>query len=344
MASAADDFRVRPYDGADKGAVLELLRQVWAHKRHLAADFQDRWWWQWAQPPLYVVEGPQRALAGLCAYIPFTLRARGREFSSAWFVDFYVLQECQGRGLGRRLTQAVQERFAITASLSQTAMAWRVFQKMGWHERTRVTLYMNPFPAPWTFRRPPPAVRISTHPIAAGLPVAADLDRLWARVRDRYQVIACRDSASILRRYTSQGDRRYVLLCGHQGEQCAGYMIVRAVRSVVANSRRAEGLVVDYLVHPEDRRTFAALLGQAVSVLRDEGAGRMYCISSSPRCQRALAAHGFLSPAAPLVGRLLRGNTKWLTYYSRADAGPIDPAAWFLTIGDCDIDYAWHRE
>ena len=62
------------------------------------------------------------------------------------------------------------------------------------------------------------------------------------------------------------------------------------------------------------------------------------------RIRRILALHGFLSPSAPLVGRLLRSNRKWLTYAATPDADAIDPAAWFLTMGDCDIDYAWHRD
>jgi GNAT superfamily N-acetyltransferase len=344
MASASDEFLVRPYAASDSAAVLALLRQVWAHKHDVETQFRDRWWWQFEQPPLYVVETAQRTLGGLCAYVPFTLRVRGGDVPSAWFVDFYVLPQYQGRGLGRRLTCAVQERFPMTASLSQTAMAWRVFQKMGWHERAGVTLYMHPYPARWLFRGPSASHRVSTHAIAAGLPAAADLDRLWSQARDAYEAIARRDSAHILQRYESQGGREYVLVCCHRGPECTGYMIVRAVRPVSARSARTDGLIVDYLLHPDDADTFAALLGEAARVLRDAGAERLYCISTSRQSQRVLTSRGFLSPGTPLLGRLLRSNVKWLTFTQAPGAGRIDPAAWFLTMGDCDIDYAWHRD
>ena len=131
MTPTERDLIVRPYASQDHTRLMALLREVWSHKRDIERHVRDRWWWRWDEPPLYVVEDPaQDTLAGLCAFMPFALRTNGMELPSAWFVDFYVRPKYQGKGLGKRLTQAVQNRHAVTASLSQTAMAYRVFQKL----------------------------------------------------------------------------------------------------------------------------------------------------------------------------------------------------------------------
>ena len=339
-----DPLIVRPYAAQDSTRLLDLLREVWSHKRDVESDVRDRWWWQWDEPPLYVVEDPARGtLAGLCAYIPFTLRTNGMELPSAWFVDFYVLPDYQSKGLGKRLTEAVQTRHDVTASLSQTAMAYRVFQKLGWSERSPVTLYVHPFPRAWMFRPRSTQHRIVTAAIDASLPVWLDVDALWMRVRGAFPGLAVRTSATLLARYATRGDCRYILVGAYRGQALVGYMIVRVVDALSNAARPSQGLIVDYLVHPDDTTAFGALLSEAASTLVDRGVNRIYAISTLPACQRVLRARGFLSPATPLLGRSLKGNTKWFTYAAREGTSSPVPAKWHLTLGDCDLDYAWLR-
>lgn len=324
-----DEFVVRPYAAGDRGRLLELLRQVWPNRQPLEPHVDRRWWWQFAEPPILLVEQTRTgALAGLCAYMPFRLRTGGRDRDAAWFVDFYVLAEHQGRGFGRRLTEAVQSRFAVAASLSQTAMAWRVFEKLGWRERAAVQMAMHPWPKSWMFGRRT-GFEVSRHPIDAKLPVKADLDALWAGVAQSYPAIASRTSEELVRRYSSHGGRAYDLICARRGGQCAGYMVVRS-----------PGLIVDVLARPDDAGAFAAMLSEACSHLIDLGATRLYCLATPAAWRRVLGRHGFLAAGTPLVGARLKSQTKWLTM-STSDASVPAPADWFVTLGDCDLDLAW---
>jgi GNAT superfamily N-acetyltransferase len=339
VRSADNDVLVRPYAAGDRGALVELLTEVWSRKRDIDREIEQRWWWQHAPPPLYVVEQrAERRLAGLCAFLPFSLRTHGRDVSAAWFVDFYVLPEHQGRGWGRRLTQAVQDRFPITASLSQTAMAYRVFQKMGWRERTPVTVYMHPWAVRGVFPAPARDLRVTTSAPDAARNLAGDLDALWNRVRDAFGAVSTRDSATLLPRFASRPGREYSIVRCHRGEDCAGYMVVRIVPGAAGRRR---GLIVDHLAHPDDGAAFKALLSAAASVLIEGGVRRIYCLSSAPQFERILRSRGFLSPDTPIVGRRLRSQRKWLTWTARPDVPPIDPAGWFLTMSDCDLDYTW---
>ena len=344
MTPADTDMLVRPYTHADRAPLLELLREVWPHKRDVAAHVEDRWWWRHEGPPLVVAEQREpRRLVGLCAFMPFTLVSRGTAHSAAWFVDFFVLPGCQGRGIGSRLTRAVQDRFAVTASLSQTEMAYRVFRKLAWHERMPVTLYMHPLPQRWMIRAPAGEYRVETTSVESTGGAAADLDGLWSRLQGSYPVMAQRTGAEILARYAPQGARTYQLLRCHTPRSCAGYMVVRPVQPMSDGAPPRDGLIVDYLVPPGEPAVFQALLHEAVPFLLDAGVRRIYCLSTVPACQRVLARHGFLSPSTPVLGRRLRGNTKWLTFTAAAESLPADPASWHLTLGDCDLDHVWYR-
>ena len=341
---APHDLLVRPYASTDYARLLALLQEVWAHKSDIEKHVQDRWWWQWSEPPLFVVEDAvQGTLDGLCAYVPFALQVQGVEWPAAWFVDFYVRSTSQGRGLGKRLTQAVQNEHAVTASLSQTAMAYRVFQKLGWTDRSPVTLYVHPFPRAWMFRPASGGERVVTAECHASLPVWRDIDGLWARVRGAFPVVAVRTGASLLARYRTQGDRAYVLVCAYRDDVLVGYMIVRVVEDRSNHAHAPHGLIVDYLMHPDDAAAFGALLSGAGSRLVARGVNRIYAISTLPACQRVLRAHGFLTPSTPLLGRWIKGNTKWLTYVAKPGVASPLAAAWHLTLGDCDLDYAWFR-
>lgn len=343
MTPADTDVLVRPYAHDDRVPLLELLREVWPHKRNVAAHVEDRWWWRHDAPPLVVAEQrrPQR-LVGLCAFMPFTLVSRDAAHPAAWFVDFFVLPGCQGRGIGSLLTRAVQDRFAVTASLSQTEMAYRVFQKLGWRERMPVTLYMHPLPRRWMMRPPAGDYRVEASSMDSVGGARAALDNLWSRLRRSYPAMALRDGERILARYAARGARRYLLLLCHTPHSCAGYMVVRDVQPLSTGTPPGDGLIVDYLVPPDDPAVFQALLHEAVSSLLATGVRRIYCLSTVPACQRVLASHGFLSPSTPVLGQRLQGNTKWLTL-TTTGTPPVDAAAWHLTLGDCDLDHAWYR-
>ena len=300
MTPAQTDAIVRPYAYADHASLLELLCQVWPHKHDVAAHVRDRWWWRHDQPPILVAEQRQPPrLVGLCAFMPFTLVSDGANHSAAWFVDFFVRPGCQGQGIGSRLARAVQDRFEVTASLSQTEMAYRVFQKLGWQARASVTLYMHPCPRRWMLRRPAGEYRVEASGLEPSGGTAATLDDLWSRLQRSYPVMARRTGAEILARYAAQGVRRYQLLRCHTPHSCAGYMVVRPVPPMADGAPPRDGLIVDYLVPPGEPAVFQALLREAVSSLLEAGVRRITACPPFPRA-------GGCSPGTASCRRLRR--------------------------------------
>lgn len=83
--------------------------------------------------PLLLVDGAR--VVGHAGAIPFKLARGGKTETAIWFVDFSILPELQGKGLGKELTSAwmalCPRRVTFCNDLSM-----RVFLKLGWTERS----------------------------------------------------------------------------------------------------------------------------------------------------------------------------------------------------------------
>ena len=338
-------YVVRDYRPDDKERLEGLCADVWNDRP--ADTFARRWWWSQSRPPLKIAEDLKtRALVGFCGCAPFSLYFQNRNYPSAWFADFFISKEHQGKGLGRLLADAVTRPFELAASLNHNDAALSLFRKMGWHESAPANLYLNPWLAVPGARRflarspkkTPYVLKSGSWPLAA----PGELDSLWNNSKDRWAPLACRDAAALERRYGPLG-RDYKMLRCYKGDTLVGYMITRIVPAGVIRSLPAKpvGLIVDFLVQPgESLEIFRALLAQAFRQLPQDGAAFLMSLTTAGPFAQEFARNGFLHAATPIVGaRLSRLKAPF------AFAGPavaaLGPAPWFLTFGDADLDLMW---
>jgi GNAT superfamily N-acetyltransferase len=345
-------FEIRAYQEGDKDKLRDLIMSVWPDRP--AEAFDNRWWWQFEKPPLYVIEEIDNGLiVGLCAYIDFDLFSNGSLTQGAWLVDFFVSDRCQGAGLGKRLTQAVMERHNIIASMSQTDAAWRAFQKLGWHDRQRASLFLNPLPlVPMAM---PLARKLASKAKNSEIRIIDilnrdslsmyedDLEELWSSIRDRFDAITCRNADALWNRYAPKKNRTYRLSCSYRDGKLIGYMISRLCppNSLRSLKRLPIGLIVDYLVPPEEYLVFGSLIDEASRSLTELGAKCILCLSTVPEFQKRLISRGYLHSNTPFIGRKLAAMSVGFTCYSDGESKDVGNLKWFLTMGDCDMDRIW---
>jgi GNAT superfamily N-acetyltransferase len=339
-------YVVRVYRQEDKNALRILFQKLWAESS--VEKFENHWWWRWEEPPLYVVDDTEtKTIVGICAYIPFLLNFQEQEYTSAWFVDFHVLPQHQGRSIGKRLTNAVTDRFAITASLSQSDAAWAVFRRLGWQEQQSTRLYMNLFPLlPGSMRvirlfsKNDASLRLETGPVLSDGSFNNEFDKLWLRLRHSFGASSVRNSAALQQRYGKQPDKRYLLLRCYRSDELAGYMILRICppNSLRRLRRYPIGLIVDYLMESREATLFSAMLGEAIEYLLEQQARYLLCLSTVPAFHSVLAQHGFFHSGTPLIGRQLHVG---FTFKSQSSTNALMNAPWHLTLGDCDMDLVW---
>jgi GNAT superfamily N-acetyltransferase len=347
-------YEIRLYRPDDRERLRSLIRNVWPERPPQA--FDCRWWWYYEKPPLFVAEEKGTgAIVGVCASPPFSLFSRDKTVSGVWFVDFFVLNEHKGKGLGKALSRAVMEQCPVTASLSQTDEAWAVFKKLGWHERQVAKLYLNPMallpgvvPVLNALGAADPSVRIER---CAAADITADdyeLNNLWETLRTRYEALTLRDAGQLRVRYGLRSDREYLMLRAYRAGRLCAYMMIRicppsSLRSLKRYfiGRYPLGLVADYLVDPDEPLVFATLLDAASRVSMKQGAKSLLCLSTVPAFHHALVSRGFLHGSTPLLGHKLSTMDVSFTYYNRPGHEELASCGWYLTLGDCDMDLTW---
>ncbi len=332
---------VRPYLPEDRELLRAFIREVWSEKPE--AVFDNRWWWRSPSPPLFVaVDAQSECIVGMCAHIPFALRIGEIERQSAWFVDFFVSPEQQGKGIGKLLTQEVMKRFPVTASLAQSDAAWFAFKKLHWNDRSIAKLYLHLAPALWhgSDTLQSAGITVSARIWGSSLPleVANELDAFWLAARSQFDAISVRDSQTLQLRYGGFDRRDYRMLLAHREGELVGYMVCRTLpRNSLRSLRRSIGLVADYLILNDDPAVFRTLLKFAAKVSVGAGARAVLCMSNGSRTAAVLSRAGYIYSGTPLIGRKLRSLDVGFTCYSE-DSLPKD---WYLTPGDCDLDLSW---
>jgi len=347
-------YRIRRFEPADREGLRRLIYEVWPDRP--PEVFDKRWWWRTESPPLFVAEDEASgAIVGVCAFPAFPLYFDNRTVNATWFVDFFVSDKHQGKGIGKALSLAVMKEFAVTASLSQTEAAWQTFKRLGWQERQTTKLYLNP----WGLLPGANALLRAIAPVDRGLrlesgefvilpALASAHDALWQALRSRYQALSVRDAQTLATRYARRDDRHYEIVRAWRGERLCGYMIIRvcppnSLRSLKRYpvGRRPIGLVVDYLAAPDEPLVFASLLDAAAELLEARGARSMLCLCSVDAFHPHLTRRGFLHGGTPLLRQKLATMDVSFTAHFQPNETVLIGRRWFLTLGDCDMDLTW---
>ncbi|MBI5243310.1 MAG: GNAT family N-acetyltransferase [Elusimicrobia bacterium] len=223
-----------------------------------------RWWYRvgflpGVEPIVAVDKG---AVVGQAGLLPVMLDCRGEAKPAIWFVDFAVLPELQGQGLGQRLTNAWMQLCPnrVTYCNEQSI---RVFKKYGWKEKfdtvcrtlpihigkTAAALLSLPYRAmlrAWFASAP----QLSPEPLPedigrlrgilqAGPDAAVSVvrDEAWIRWRllenpfkDSFRLFSLKDSYAIVRGFVYQGQKRvHVLYMDRAAEPDARGQLLRGI-------------------------------------------------------------------------------------------------------------------
>lgn len=347
------EISIRQATLADKPALFAFLRQAypdrWQYK------LPERWEWEFEHNPF--VRGPlpiwlaldgDRVIGQSCALVePLVLN--GREHRAGWGVDFFVLPEYRGQGLGTRLQQANNAGNDLFMSLSMAQTAAHIKTRIGLEPLPSVPVFtkiihhdpesvLNTLAArtklPEKLLRPTGLHRLSASlltartarrareliPPARGAltPVATfgpETDDLWARVSGQYAALIRRDAAYLNWKYAQQPHVQYERVTAPNG-----YIVFRRARPPERNA----GLILDVFADPADTDTLRALLGYAIQRLAEQGVTYILTASSLPAVQQILTAWDFK-------------QTKTVTPMIRANV-PVPQDGWLFGKGDHDWD------
>jgi GNAT superfamily N-acetyltransferase len=352
------DIEVRQAQLVDKAAIFEFLAQAYGERSQY--KFPERWEWAYehnpfwdkAGLPLWIAVTAQGKIVGQSGALIEPLWIRGSAHRASWGVDFFVLTEFRGMGLGSRLQTANHAAADVFISLSMAAPAARIKAKMGMQSLDPVPAYLkilNHEPASLTqtlAQRLPGLPTFLGHrlsrPLAALLSwrgarrdrqrekallrvslqetFGAEFDALWNRLSTHYQVLIRRDAAYLNWKYGRQPHIQPQVFLAWREDLPAGYLIVRQSRP----PERSAGILLDLFCAPDDSPCIDSLLTAAIQHFRAHNVVTLRAASSQAAIQTALIDTGFKrrSEAVPMV----------------AAQQALPESGWLLSKGDHDWD------
>ncbi len=351
---------VRQAAFADKPAIFELLRT--AYRGRSQYKFPARWEWAFEHNPFCLPNAPPVWIAldgarvvGQSAALVEPLVVDGREVRVGWGIDFFVLPEYRGQGLGTQLQAANNAGNEVFMSLSMAAAAGRIKERLGMQALPPVPVfqkivYHDPESVLRTLTRRAPglgalvrafrlheflAARLTTRDArrdAPRLPRAADIaleevaefgaawDDLWTRLAPVYRALVRRDAAYLNWKFVRQPHMQHQRFLARRGDVPVGGLILRRGQP----PERSMGVIVDVFAAPDDTAAIRTLLAHAVAVFRAQRVTFISAASSVRGVQDALRAFGFK-------------QTKAATPMARAGFS-LPQAGWLLGKGDHDWD------
>ncbi len=348
-------IRFRP---ADRFALKRFQREVFGERASQLDDAHFSWLFE--HNPFNDESGPQvwiypnaDEVVGQQAGIPFALKVGDRQYRGSWAIDLMVSPKYRLRGIGPVITQNYADTNDITIGMGLTDLAYKAFRRAGWTDLGMIPLYVRPLD-PRRMLAGRGRNERTWRAIAAGLgmcvkllDIAANLfslrrglhfvridrfdervDGLWRRICSEYPVIARRDHESLSWRFDKLPNpndyQRFYML---RGDTLCGYAVLR----VGWRHGSPAGFIVDYLA---PRRWMTPLFGRCLQEFRRCGVAAVYWAGMHPESNRRLRLLGFARRAsdAHIMFRVTPGHDRPPSIVS-------DPASWFLTIADSDIDH-----
>lgn len=348
---------LRQATSADKPAISDFLRAAYGARSEF--KFPQRWEWAFEQnpflasaaPPVWIALAPDGRVIGQSAALVEPLVVAGVEVRAGWGVDFYVLPEYRGQGIGTRLQAANNQAQEVFISLSMTDTAAQIKRELGLRPLQPVGLYTRLLvhdpdsvaetlgqKLPWL----PEPVRKWTAPAAARLLTRRDtprpsqpssrltihraagfteaFDRLWEQISPAFSALVRRDARYLTWKYRHQPHVHYEILTALRAGDLAGYAVLRRARPPERNA----GILADLFAHPEDEETVRLLIAETLAEFFSRRVTYASAASSVPAFRRLLEQAGFKL-------------SRTITPLAHASF-PLPETGWLFSRGDHDWD------
>lgn len=308
----------------------------------------DAAWWMRAEARCAVaaVHEPTGAMAGLCGGRPSRWIIAGRSHPAVAICDWYVDPAHAGRGIGKRLVQYFDapDQFVYAFSISNAAIA--NFKKLAWRGPYPSSFMMLPVPRLARLLHLGTArsreSKIHERLISGGeLPaeLAVELDQIEERRSADALAHMRRDAAEWRWRLPIRAERTYRFCIAYREGAPVGYVAMRRLTpGRIRQLGKIEGAFMSDLV-AEDSATLRALAVRAVGIAAEMRAAVLLAATTIPAHQRMLARLGFLTPAVPLVGKLLARRAPQFMWVPRGPAAALGAGDIALTLADATIDF-----
>jgi GNAT superfamily N-acetyltransferase len=349
------ELEIKQFELAEQDALLQFLRAAYPDDKRKSETAYWRWHYlenPYASPnhlPIWIVKNGERIL-GQAATIPVELQVGEEVRQAIWVLDFYVDEECRGKGLGKRLLLAPLESYKTHLALGLNAGSIGAASRVGYVSLGHIRRYhrllypgealgevsdvaplrhlLNLGYAP--FR---PRLRQETSESNLTLREVTSFDDsfddLWQRARVQWPCAVVRSARFLEWQYMKQPGKRFDVLGLYENERLMGY-VVMFFRKPERGESPPKAAITDlcYDALGSSFNVVAELLTAALRMALEKRAGSLVTDVLDHRVEEELKRLGFwrIKNSPPFMANST--DQRDLLYEQKN---------WFLTRGDSDV-------
>jgi GNAT superfamily N-acetyltransferase len=337
--------------GPDELSMLgEFLKRAYPADRKWTPAYLD---WYFLQnpnseeksPPVWVVKSAGE-IVGQVATIPVELKAGENTTKAVWILEFILLPEFRGQGLGKRLIEEVGRSYPTMITLGINEASTRVFTSLGWKPLGGIHRYHRMLFLGSAAKRgglTGGALDLLSLPLRISLKgwrransfeirhdstVDRELDALWKRASRQWPAAVRREHQYLTWQFRSQPGKKFEMIKLYERGSLAGYAVLffrrgpaaghppkAAISDLVYDERESDG-VID------------GLLDAALEMAIRRRAGSLVTDVLDFRVERRLGKHGFWR---------IQKSPRFMASSSEFSEVLYRPENWYLTRADSDV-------
>jgi len=311
----------RAYQPGDEQWIRELFRHSYGGR-----ELPDGYWeWRFRDGPagagLIELSWDGDVLAAHYAVTPVAMRIEGENWLTGLSGTTMTHPAYRGRGLFPVLARTTYSRMAAAGM----ALVWAFPNTPSHRGFVRDLDWVDIYEVPMfrlSLTLGAPAVTVPDQ-VGEFATVDERFDRLWARVRDTYAIIAQRDGRQLQWRYLANPAEQYRLIAYTERGEASGYAVFKRYHS--------ELQVIDLLIGHDAAEVGEGLMTYVIrEAYRQSAASVCLWLNVAHPLHRALEKLGF-RPEGPVT--YLAG----LALQPQFGASLYDFRRWYFTMGDSDV-------
>lgn len=350
----ASDVQINQFKLSDQDALLSFLRVAYSDEpRKSEIDF---WKWHYLENPytspddipLWIVRS-EKQIVGQLATIPVDLKVGSEKTRAIWILDFVILPEYRGQGLGKRLVLAARESCPTMLTLGINDQSTAVFRSLKWvplgglHRYHRLLYPGDAFSEVAKFEPLRRLVNLSYAPFRPRYAQAsdtegysvrqlttwdADLEDLWRRASAQWTCAVVRGPRYLEWQFARQPGKKFDVLGLYDHERLVGYVVLffrKDARSRVSPKAAITDMCYDASGSPQ---VIDDLLKAALRLALERRAGSLVTDILDPLVEDRLQRLGFWR---------IKAAPQFMASTSEHQDLIYKEGNWFLTRGDSDV-------
>lgn len=348
----SSDVQIKQFELSDKEALLSFLSVAYVNEPRKA----DPVYWNWhclqnpyaasGNIPLWVVKKGDE-IVGQAGTIPVRLQVGDDERIAIWILEFILLPEYRGQGLGKRLLLLARATHPTMFALGYNEMSGNVLRRLEWVTMGNIHRYQRLLFPGVTIKETVPPLRelinlcyTPMRPRAGRLTSSREMtvravtkfdesfDDLWLRASKQWPCAVVREAKYLDWQFMKQPGKKFEVLGLYDGEKLHGYAVL-FFRKAERGGFPPKAAISDLCYDAERANdVIDELLKASLRLAIERRAGSLVMDVLDLRVENHLRRFGFWQ---------IKRSPPFMVYSPDRRELMYDARNWFLTRADSDV-------